>query len=95
MFAAGVTVPEPLWASSDPGVFGKPFFVMRRVEGSAQGRAITADPALKPALPAIAARLGHELARLQSVRPPRLPDLAVLAVYRSGQRTSQEASAPI
>lgn len=71
-FDAGVTVPEPVAASSGAGVIGKPFFVMRRVAGTAQGRIITTDPALEPALPALAARLGRELARLQTIRPPRL-----------------------
>jgi aminoglycoside phosphotransferase (APT) family kinase protein len=70
-FAAGVTVPEPLFACAAPEVIGKPFFVMRRVAGSAQGRQITTDKLLEPALPAIAARLGEELACLQLVRPPR------------------------
>ncbi len=37
-FAAGVTVAEPLWACADPEVIGRPFFVMRRVAGTAQGR---------------------------------------------------------
>jgi aminoglycoside phosphotransferase (APT) family kinase protein len=77
VFAAGVCVPEPLWVCPDPGVLGKPFFVMRRVAGSAQGRQITSDPALEPALPALAARLAQELARLQTVRPP-CPDLGFL-----------------
>src|SRR5438874_5054999 len=76
-FAAGVTVPEPLFACADPGVIGKPFFVMRRVAGTAQGRRITSDPALEPALPRIAARLGKELAGIQTIRPP-CPDLAFL-----------------
>lgn len=76
-FAAGVTVPEPLWACADPEIIGKPFFVMRRVAGTAKGRQITADPALEPVLPEIAARLGEELARIQTIRPPR-PDLAFL-----------------
>jgi aminoglycoside phosphotransferase (APT) family kinase protein len=75
--AAGVTVPEPLLACADPSVLGKPFFVMRRVAGTAQGRHITSDPALEPALPEIAVRLGHELARIQKVSPPR-PDLGFL-----------------
>jgi aminoglycoside phosphotransferase (APT) family kinase protein len=75
--AAGVTVPEPLFACADPGIFGKPFFVMRRVAGTAQGRHITTDPALEPALPEIAARLGDQLAQIQRVRPPR-PDLGFL-----------------
>ena len=79
-FAAGVTVPEPLFAWADPAVIGKPFFVMRHVAGSALGRPITLDPALEPARPAIAERLGRELARLQTVRPPR-DDLAFLPPY--------------
>lgn len=75
--AAGVTVPEPLFACTDPEVFGKPFFVMRRVPGTPQGRVITSDPALEPYLPAVAERLGRELARLQTIRPPH-PDLRFL-----------------
>jgi aminoglycoside phosphotransferase (APT) family kinase protein len=77
VFGAGVTVPEPLWACAEPSVMGKPFFVMRRVDGSAQGRLITSDPALEAALPGIAARLGRELARIQTIRPPG-PGLAFL-----------------
>ena len=48
-FDAGITVPEPLFACADPGVFGKPFFVMRRLAGTAQGRRITSDSAFDPA----------------------------------------------
>jgi aminoglycoside phosphotransferase (APT) family kinase protein len=76
-FAAGVKVPEPLFACADAAVIGKPFFVMRRLAGSAQGREITSDPALEPALPTIARRLGRELALIQTIRPPR-PDLEFL-----------------
>jgi aminoglycoside phosphotransferase (APT) family kinase protein len=70
VFEAGVTVPEPLFACSDPAVAGAPFFVMRRLPGHALGRIITRDPELDPHLPDIAARLGRELARLQTIRPP-------------------------
>jgi aminoglycoside phosphotransferase (APT) family kinase protein len=76
-YAAGVAVPEPLFLCADPGIIGRPFFLMRRLAGSAEGRQITSDPALEPALPAVAARLGRALARLQRIRPPR-PDLAFL-----------------
>jgi aminoglycoside phosphotransferase (APT) family kinase protein len=79
-FAAGAMVPEPLFASDDPAVFGKPFFIMRRVEGTAAAHRITRDVALDPVLPAIAERLGQELARIHTIRPPR-PDLAFLAAY--------------
>ncbi|HEX6442232.1 MAG TPA: phosphotransferase [Stellaceae bacterium] len=75
--AAGVTVPEPLFAGAGPAAIGKPFFVMRRLPGTAQGRIITTDPALEPALPRVAARLGEELARIQTIRPPH-PDLVFL-----------------
>src|ERR1700722_4961481 len=40
-FAAGGTGPEPLFACVAPAVLGKPFFVMRRVAGTAAGRPIT------------------------------------------------------
>src|SRR5689334_203261 len=79
-FAAGVTVPEPLWATDDPEIMGKPFFTMRRVEGTAAAHRITRDPALDPALPAIAERLGRELARIHTIRPPRA-DLGFLTPY--------------
>ncbi len=74
-FAAGVTVPEPLWANDDPEILGKPFFTMRRVEGTAAAHA-----ALDPVLPEIAERLGRELARIHAIHPPR-PDLAFLPAY--------------
>jgi aminoglycoside phosphotransferase (APT) family kinase protein len=79
-FGAGVTVPEPLFACADTAVIGKLFFVMRWIAGSAAGRPITLDAALEPARPAIAERLGRELARLQWIRPPR-DDLAFLPPY--------------
>jgi aminoglycoside phosphotransferase (APT) family kinase protein len=76
-FAAGVTVPEPLFACADLSVSGRPFFVMRRVAGTASGREITADPARETALPQIADQLGRQLARIQTIRPPH-PDLGFL-----------------
>jgi aminoglycoside phosphotransferase (APT) family kinase protein len=79
-FAAGVTVPEPLFASDDTVVFGKPFFIMRRVNGIAAAHRITRDPAFESAFPVIAERLGRELARIHTIRPPR-PDLAFLPAY--------------
>lgn len=77
-FEAGVSVPEPLWVCPDGSVLGKPFFVMRRVEGTAAGHRLVKDDALVPDRPALAAQLGRELARIHSVRPPRT-DLSFLA----------------
>ena len=79
-FAAGVTVPEPLFASDDAAAFGRPFFVMRRVNGIAAAHRITRDAALEPAFAGIAERLARELARIHTIRPPR-PDLYFLAPY--------------
>ena len=79
-FAAGVTVPEPLCATDDLEIMGKPFFTMRRVKGTAAAHRITRDPVLDPALPMIAERLGRELARIHTIRPPRA-DLAFLAPH--------------
>jgi aminoglycoside phosphotransferase (APT) family kinase protein len=77
-FRAGVTVPEPLFASEDRAIFGKPFFVMRRTPGIAAPDRITGDRAFDPVLPTLAERLGRELARIHMIRPPR-GDLAFLA----------------
>jgi aminoglycoside phosphotransferase (APT) family kinase protein len=89
-FEAGVTVPEPLFACADPAVFGKPFFVMRRASGTAAAHRITRDPALAPVLPAIAERLGQELARIHIIRPPR-PDLGFLRPYQESGPAQQIA----
>jgi aminoglycoside phosphotransferase (APT) family kinase protein len=89
-FAARVTVPEPLFASDDTAVFGKAFFIMRRVDGIAAAHRITRDPVLDPALPAIAERLGRELARIHTIHPPR-PDLAFLRAYEEGGPAQQIA----
>jgi aminoglycoside phosphotransferase (APT) family kinase protein len=89
-FAAGVTVPEPLFACADPHVLGKPFFVMRRAAGTAAAHRITRDARLDPFLPAIAERLGRELARIHTIQPPR-PDLAFLPPYDEARPARQIA----
>jgi aminoglycoside phosphotransferase (APT) family kinase protein len=89
-FAAGVTVPEPLYACPDVGVLGKPFFVMRRAPGTAAAHRITRDATLEPVLPTIAERLGRELARIHTIRPPR-PDLDFLPPYAEARAECQIA----
>jgi len=69
--AAGVTVPEPLWVCPDDAVTGRPFCVMRRVAGTAEGHRVVRDPALGGDRIALTRRLGEELARIHSIRPPR------------------------
>jgi aminoglycoside phosphotransferase (APT) family kinase protein len=69
--AAGVTVPEPLWLSTDASLVGAPFFVMARADGVSAGRRLVADNTLVPDRSALAERLGQELARIHSITPPR------------------------
>lgn len=64
--AAGVTVPEPLWLCQDGTVMGRPFYIMRRVAGTADPRKILQTDHLD----ALAERLGRELGRIHSIRPP-------------------------
>ena len=64
--SVGMTVPEPLWRADDPAIVGTPFYLMRRLPGEALGnRVVRRGPN-----PALAERLGRELARLHTVRPP-------------------------
>lgn len=72
-FAAGVTVPEPLWLYRDsgaPGGLGKDFYLMRKAEGSAAARPLVRGELSAEARDALLAELGAELARLHVVRPP-------------------------
>ncbi|MDD3352972.1 phosphotransferase family protein [Zoogloea sp.] len=69
-FAAGVTVPEPLWLHRDQGEFGKDFYLMRKAGGSAAARPLVRGDLTPDERDALVAQLGTELARLHSVRPP-------------------------
>lgn len=65
-FAAGVTVPEPLWQDAEGTVLGKPMFAMRKVGGTAAGHKL-----VKQDLPHLAEALGREMARIHGITPPR------------------------
>ena len=69
--AAGVTVAEPLFGCEDGHVIGAPFFVMRRVGGSAAGHATARRAAAMGGDAALAAEHGRQLARIHRIRPPR------------------------
>lgn len=74
---AGVAAPEPYWLASATGPLGRPFYVMSRAEGVALGSKVVRDESLGGDRRALAERLGRELARIHSIRPPR-EDLAFL-----------------
>lgn len=84
--AAGVTVPEPLWLCEDRAVFDRPFYVMRRAGGTANGRSIVKDDGPGGAKPALAERLGRELARIHAITPDS-PHAAGLGFLRQPEPT--------
>lgn len=69
-FGAGVTVPEPLWLCEDASVSGRIFYVMTRARGSASPRKLVKAGFSEDQRRTIVRRLGAELARLHTVRPP-------------------------
>ncbi|MBS7789809.1 phosphotransferase family protein [Roseococcus sp. SDR] len=75
--AEGVTVPEPLRLCEDRGVIGTPFFVMRRVRGTATGFRLAKAAAAQGGDDVLVRELGAELARIHRITPPR-EDLAFL-----------------
>ena len=70
-FEAGVTVPEPLWLCEDRDLLGRAFFVMRCIAGTAAAHALVRDTTLGGDRVQLTERLGRELARIHSIRPPR------------------------
>lgn len=77
VYAAGVTVPEPLWLCEDVAVIGRPFFIMRCIGGTAAGHVLVKDRHYGSDRVALAERLGRELATIHAITPPRA-DLAFL-----------------
>ncbi|MDX1710925.1 MAG: phosphotransferase family protein, partial [Rhodovibrionaceae bacterium] len=68
---AGVAVPEPLWLCQDPEIIGRSFYVMRFIPGVALGPKVVKDKNLGGDREALVERLGRELARIHTIRPPR------------------------
>jgi aminoglycoside phosphotransferase (APT) family kinase protein len=78
---AGVTVPDPIALETADIVLGKPFYVMRRIAGTALGHVLVRDDRWQGDRSVLAERLGRELARIHAIRPgPDACDLAFLEV---------------
>ena len=97
-FAVGVTVPEPLWLCEDESVIGRQFFVMRRVSGTAAGHLLVKDSRHGGDRRELTQRLGAELARIHTIRPPRadlpfLPELAEAPALHAIRRLCEHLDA--
>jgi aminoglycoside phosphotransferase (APT) family kinase protein len=73
-----VAVPEPIAAETRGEVTGKPFYVMRRLSGTAAGHVLVRDDRWRGDRRALAERLGRELARIHAIRPQGDASLAFL-----------------
>lgn len=80
VFAAGITVPEPLWLCEDRALIGRPFFIVRRIRGAAAAHLLVKGDRFGGDRVQLAERLGRELGRIHSVRPPQ-PALDFLPWY--------------
>lgn len=76
---AGVTVPEPVALCGDSTVIGKPFYVMKRLAGTAAGHILVRDDKWPGDRVELVTRLGRELAKIHTITPPRA-DLGFLAL---------------
>ena len=77
---AGVAVPEPIAIEPSGEVLGKPFYLMRRLDGIAAGHILVRDDKWTGDRPALAERLGSELATIHTICPPGGDELTFLQV---------------
>jgi aminoglycoside phosphotransferase (APT) family kinase protein len=102
---AGVAVPEPIALCAEPAIIGKPFYVMRRANGTALGHILSNDAKWAGDRVRLAETLGAELRKLHAIAPPQSdltflgeppasPALASIAAYRKwldGYRNARPA----
>lgn len=67
---AGVMVPEPLWLCEDKDIIGSQFYIMQMVDGIGLGPKVVKDGTVGGNRQALGERLGRELAKIHSIRPP-------------------------
>ena len=101
-FAAGVSVPEPLWLDAAGAVAGRPLFLMRRLGGTTAGHKLVRAERADGARRNLVRSLGAELARIHAIRPPRAdldflgpppPDPAAAAVDAAAATPRRAAAA--
>jgi len=78
-YQAGAMVPEPIAQCAEKAVIGAPFMLAGYATGVGQARKIVRDPQVGDFGETLVERLGGELAKIHSIRPPR-QDLEFLEV---------------
>lgn len=68
---AGVLVPEPLWLCEDKDLIGSQFYTMQMVDGIGLGPKVVKDGTVGGDRQALGEKLGRELAKIHSIRPPK------------------------
>ncbi|MFV0296355.1 MAG: phosphotransferase family protein [Hyphomicrobiaceae bacterium] len=88
---AGVRVAEPIAATADEGLIGRPFAIQALVSGNAQGRRIVRDPDLPAFGDALATEIGRELALIHTITPRQdvLPFLPVPVMNPSRREVAE------
>jgi len=67
-FAAGVTVPEPLWFFETAGATKTSLVIMRRVKGVAAGHRLVRDETVRTRSRDLVFSLGRELAKIHAIK---------------------------
>lgn len=67
---AGVRVPEPLWDCCTSSVMGRPFTVMRRIDGMATGHLLVKSMTEPEQGDKLVAEIGRELAKVHALEAP-------------------------
>lgn len=67
---AGVRVPEPIALEPGGAILGKPFYLMRRIAGTAAAHLLVREDRWRGDRVELARRLGEELARIHAILPP-------------------------
>lgn len=94
-FQNGIKVPEPLFFCDDENVMGQPFFIMRRIKGSANPRLLTRQIRAQNDRNKLLNQIGAELAKIHQIqpdqtklkflnKPDQIPSHYVIKEYKKG-----------
>ncbi len=68
-YQGGIKVPRPLYLCTDPAILGRPFFLMRKIDGTADARLLTREVRTHSDRRDLLTQMGRELAVIHRLRP--------------------------